>query len=77
MEIGEVRVGAVAAVQNAATAESGYLRGGGLFIISLIFWEGLQHLQSSHSRVTIEESFRGKVVRGGGVFDVQHDPFHC
>ena len=76
MEIGEVKVGAVAAVQNAAAAEAGYLRAGGLFIIAL-FWEGLEHLQSSHSRVTIEESFRGKVVRGGGVFDVQHDPFHC
>ena len=28
MEIGEVRVGAVAAVQNAAAAEAGYLRAG-------------------------------------------------
>ena len=70
MEIGEVRAGAVFAIQNTATAEAGHL--GGLGYRFKTTFKGKKHLKPSHSWVAVEESCLSKVVGGGLIYDVQH-----
>ena len=60
MEIGEVRVGAVAAVQNAAAAEAGYLRAGGLFIIlGRIRTPAVQSFEGDYRRILPRQGGEG------------------